>query len=826
MADHDSGRHDDGRPMLNEAQSQQSFGESLMSGEDSVVPDIQVLNLHCARAFPPRNTSPEAKEEAAASWEPVREWLRTRSAEEVRAAAEQRGDSAMTALHFACRNAPPTDVIDVFLSIAEDTVQWPDSFGWLPIHYACACGAETEVIKQLAEAFPESKTTVDRRGRTPLHFALGNSSKPVAPDVVVLLSSSGAAGYADDNGMLPLHYACAYGASEEALYVLTGAYPDAITTQDRRGRTPLHFALSNAGRRAAPAAVRLLVSFNRDIVNSRGGSSNPLRVLAEFAATIRDDDDQKESVHKCLEHLLNAEPDPTADFFTALQSLPDWLSEQAVVMEVVQTLLNEKISQRFPTAVLMVDFYVLAMVIISYSLNVIVSIEKRYKASAAVEAGEEDIPTTDINSTKLIPLYLGGGYFFLREVIQLISLLSLKAFNVWVYDASNWLNLLFVILVLYWTIQMDTGAGDKEAFRIGSALSVTVLWVKMLSYLRNVLIDFAVFVGGVFYVVNRLAAFLISLGIILVAFSQMFYTIYLQSEECRNHVLDTLDPKSDEVLDQLRCDDLEIVPFCNRWYSFLRVYTMLLGEVDEGDFADSPVGTALFLLFMFLVVILLANVLIAIVTDSYKVIQDQRAAIVFWTNRLDFVAEMDAIANGPWKAKFKKALGWDEDDDDNGGGNSEEKSYRRVFGKESWKRLMDLFEDEIDDSVVSLEYFLYTLLRATVAVVVIPLWIFLGIVTAGWLWPPQIREAVFTSSVFKHTNDSEREDELRKIQVKKLEQEVKELKDELVQELAMDRTQVVQMKSAVAERKAEIANEMKHVKRIVTMLFEQQAGFG
>ena len=190
---------EDGRPMLDAAQSTQSL---MSGGEDSEVPDIQMLNLHCARAFPPKNNTPEAKEEAAASWEPVREWLRTRSAEEVRAAAEQRGDSAMTALHFACRNAPPTDVIDVFLSIAEDTVQWPDSFGWLPIHYACACGAETEVIKQLAEAFPESKTTVDRRGRTPLHFALGNSSKPVAPDVVVLLSSTGAAGYADDNGML------------------------------------------------------------------------------------------------------------------------------------------------------------------------------------------------------------------------------------------------------------------------------------------------------------------------------------------------------------------------------------------------------------------------------------------------------------------------------------------------------------------------------------------------------------------------------------------------------------------------------------------------
>lgn len=606
---------------------------------------------------------------------------------------------------------------------------------------------------------------------------------------------------------------------------MTGAYPDAITTQDRRGRTPLHFALSNAGRRAAPAAVRLLVSFNRDIVNSRGGSSNPLRVLAGFAATIKEDYEQKESVHKCLEHLLNAEPEPTADFFTALQSLPDWLSEQAVVMEVVQTLLNEKISQRFPTMVLMVDFYVLAMVITSYSINVVESIDRRYDPTL----------DDDIASTELIPLYLGGGYFLLREIVQMISLLSLKAFNVWVYDPSNWLNLIFVFLVLFWTVSMDSGNLSKENFKIGSALSVTILWVKLLAYLRNVLIDFAVFVGGVFYVVNRLVAFLISLGIILVAFSQMFYTIYLESSSCEEPsppvdpitgVPLTPDEIYEERLAQIKCDEYEIFPFCDRWTAFLRVYTMLLGEVNENDFPDSYVAIAMFVSFMFLVVILLANVLIAIVTDSYKVIQDQRAAIVFWTNRLDFVAEMDAIANGPWKAKMKKFLGYDDEGGNQGGTSARLNAYEKVFGKEPWKRVMDLFEDEIDDSVVSLEYFLYTLLRFTVAVVVIPLWICLGIFTAGWLWPPQIREAVFTSSVFKHTNDTEREDELRKIQVKKLEQEVTDLKDDLVQELAMDRTQVVQMKSAVAERKVEIANEMKHVKRIVTMLFEQQAGFG
>jgi hypothetical protein len=170
-------------------------------GYSESVPDILYLNHHCAHAFAPQDNSEEALEAADRSWEPVRDWMRTHSAEEVRAAAEQRDDSSKTALHYACQNCPPKDVIDVFLSIAIEIVQWPDSFGWLPIHYACAYGAGTAVIKSLAEAFPESKTTVDRKGRTPLHFALGTANSN-SPAVVVLLSSSGAGSYADDNGML------------------------------------------------------------------------------------------------------------------------------------------------------------------------------------------------------------------------------------------------------------------------------------------------------------------------------------------------------------------------------------------------------------------------------------------------------------------------------------------------------------------------------------------------------------------------------------------------------------------------------------------------
>ena len=561
--------------------------------------------------------------------------------------------------------------------------------------------------------------------------------------------------------------------------------------------------------------MRLLLSLNRDIVNSIDKGPLPLRVLAEYATTIKMEDEnrdeKRESVHRCLEHLLNAEPDPTADFLTALQSLPDWLSERAVVMPVVQNLLNEKISQRFPTAVLMLDFYVLAMIIVSYSFNVVESIELRFNDNPEDNA---------MDFFPLLPLYLGAGYFTLREVIQVISLLSLKSFNIYLYDRSNYVNLVFVFLVFFWSIRMQTGSGDDDKFRIGAAVSVTILWMKFLAYLRNMLIDFAVFVHGVFYVVRRLAAFLTALCVILVAFAQMFHTTFQQTVYCKDQPYD--DAKLDGygfdlVLEETRCEASQLRPYCNFWDSFISVYTMLLGEVNEDNFETSGVATALFVIFMFLVVILLANVLIAIVTDSYKVIQDQRAAIVFWTNRLDFISEMDAIASGPWKRRLNKVVGLGDSETSGRAGD--------VFGKELWRQIMELFEDEVEDGVFSCDFLLYTLLRILAAVFIIPLWLCLGFVTVGWLWPPQVREAIFTSTVLKHSSDTEKQDELRKTQVKKLQEEVKELQYKFMEELALDRTQVVQMKSQVAERKVDIAKEMNDIKRAVAVLFERQAAF-
>lgn len=842
--------------------------QSMMSSVDQL-PEVLYLMQYCAQAFAPQTDDDENREAAFASWEPVREWMRTHTPQEVREAAEQRDDVGKTAIHFACQNVPPLDIIETFLNIARDIIEWPDQFGWLPIHYACAYGAEPLVIKALADAFPASKVTVDRKGRTPLHFFLGsNTQHKDSAAVVVILSNTGAAQYPTDEGLLPLHLACAYGRPEETLLVLTDAYPEAIKTVDHKSRTPLHFVLSNAGRPNAPAAVRLLLGKNPELVDSVSGGVLPLLVLAQFAGSVnRSDENQMDAVQGCLKNILTSKPRPTPEFFTALQRLPDFLQERAVVMKVVQELLNDKIAQRFPTMILLLDLIMTIVVIVAYTLAVIQSIEER---SMGDNAKPPIIESTDWMDWRWVGLlYIGALYHFIREMIQVISLAALGAFRIYVRDISNWINLVYIILISLIATLCMLRTGDDDAFQIGASLVVLALVIKFMIYLRNVYIDFAVFVGGVTTVIRRLGAFLFCLIILLVAFSRMFYTLFVGTEYCKwptplyngdleyrlnflsndtsgaaemfpECVANITDSDAsaaclnEETQNLIICDEYDPKPWCDSWLSILRIYTMFLGEVNEYTFLHGPnadpnnteaddfvdkslLQIVIYAFFMFLIVILLANVLIAIVTDSYKVIQDQRAAIVFWTNRLDFIAQMDAVANGPWKKKLRKIFGLSNKKD-------KDTSSKSNFGYSLWKRFMDiLYEDEVDESLLSFEFYCYSIMRLVLILFIIPAWFLIGLATAGILWPPQVRAYLFASNITK-ASEAEKEDELRKNAIFNLQGEIDALKEELLQELAIDRTQVVQMKSLVVERKMEIQNEMKHIKRVVTMLFEQQSG--
>jgi hypothetical protein len=376
--------------------------------------------------------------------------------------------------------------------------------------------------------------------------------------------------------------------------------------------------------------------------------------------------------------------------------------------------------------------------------------------------------------------------------------------------------------------------------------------------LKSTLVDFAVFVGGVFYVVQRLVAFLIAVGVILLAFAQMFYFVYVDTDMC-----EPSQPDTDEEFSG--CD----FPHCTFNGSFLKVYTMMMGEIgDEGRYSTSLVAQILYVGYAFLVVILLSNVLIAIVTDSYEIIQNDRAAIVFWSNRLDFVAEMDAVVYAIQR-RFNPFVVGDSDGPDSDGDkdkpneeapatpetaaagssnnitatDSNDGSQRHMISlpservmndrpdipeqepsydasteyfREAWQQVMVLFDSNLYDDIDWIETWVYNIFRIFSIFCVIPLWMALGFCTAGWLWPPQVREYLF---VQKETAISRAELERQKLgQLKSIQADLKDLKVDIMREMAHDRDEMIRLKAEVETVQGEVFADLLQVKELMDSL--------
>ena len=742
------------------------------------------------------------------TYERIRRWLRNHPDLNQRAdAVAIRGNNDATPLHNVCKlNNPTPEIVEAFVEAVPESASWVDTHGWLPLHHACANGASGEVLRILAEAYPEGKTKQDSQNRTPLHFYLTQrcDNPATMAENMELLIDTGAAELPDVGGMLPMHYACAYGVSPIVLLVLAQVYPDSLIARENKGRTPMHLAMVNAHREASPGVIRfLLESCGPEIVNVRDHDGYlPLHLLALGLRGFRSEgQEQKNSVGECLTLYLGAEPHASADFLTALQDLPDWLQDIAVVTPHVRNVLNKKIVQRFPTSILMLDGYVLGILIVCFERASMNHIDYRF-------AGE---PLT--TGTALSLLYIGGAYFLVRELVQIISLWSLGSLSSWFWDPTNWLDMSVIILVFYYSVLMtdDSLGVSNDAFRIGVAFTKGVLWISFISFLKSTLVEFSVFVGGVYYVLKRLAAFLMAVGVILLAFAQMFYIVYVNTPVC-----------SQEVEVDVAC----YFPHCTFWNSLLKVYTMMMGEIgDDNRYNYSVVAQILFVVYSFLVIILLSNVLIAIVTDSYEIVQNDRAAIVFWSNRLDFVAEMDAISYGIRNRlgilETRMGPGGQEGPSGQHSNRPGKKSSKRFFA-DGWRNLVQLFDqhlyDDVDFRPGNVDFWCFFLFRALAVIFIIPLWIIAGVATAGWLWPPQIREWLF---VQKETAISRSDLEKQKLdQLKEIQNSIKSLKADISKELSMDRDEISRMKNQIEVVQSRIASDLQQVRELMTTLLD------
>ena len=333
------------------------------------------------------------REHLEQTWKAIRtHWLWAYDTlEQKRVGARCRNDAGLAPLHSICKLAsnPPTDILEEIVKACPEAAEWEDDHGWLPIHHACIHGASTEVLKLLTKVvYPKSKIALDANQRTPLHlYATRGTSDPYNPKTLainfgLLCSDSGnddessygmsPAEQKDMAGMLPMHYACAYGTTQSVLKVLDEAFPGSLEARDDHGRTPLHLVMVNAQRTASPGVLGYLLGHVKDngkdheespaampprvvSVNVRDGDGNlPLHLLNLGLVGVDFDQhpEKLEQLSECLTLYLDAEPHVSTDFLAALQVLPDPLRDVGVVHPHVRRILNSKIIQRFPTSIL------------------------------------------------------------------------------------------------------------------------------------------------------------------------------------------------------------------------------------------------------------------------------------------------------------------------------------------------------------------------------------------------------------------------------------------------------------------------------------------
>ncbi len=163
------------------------------------------------------------------------------------------------------------------------------------------------------------------------------------------------------------------------LEILIDANPKAVTHTDLKGMMPLHYIMGNCDRFDACTVIERLLEEEPNIVNIDFEHKNhPLYILSERANKLEESlSESRTNALNAMHMFLSAGPKPTTNFFASLQCLPKWMLDRAAVHPKVQESLNDKISKRFPTAIMMIDFYALVTVLLSFSTLAIESIDRR-----------------------------------------------------------------------------------------------------------------------------------------------------------------------------------------------------------------------------------------------------------------------------------------------------------------------------------------------------------------------------------------------------------------------------------------------------------------
>ena len=224
------------------------------------------------------------------------------------------------------------------------------------------------------------------------------------------------------------------------------------------------------------------------------------------------------------------------------------------------------------------------------------------------------------------------SHYFLRKVCEANSMWSLspKVFRNYFANVWTFFDLVAIILTLTATVWNDNHPFEyRQGF---NAFVLGLLWIKVLGFLKVINRDMSTFILALIQILSDLKNFGVVLLVIIFMFGDMM-NIALRTKDNGLYCLANTEDLSGVAED-----------FCTEelYRSYLRVYALLLGDFELDDYKESTGITILFVLFTLLGVVILLNVLIAIISDSYEKAKI-KSLLLFGRARVTFVAQNDAL---------------------------------------------------------------------------------------------------------------------------------------------------------------------------------------
>jgi len=198
-------------------------------------------------------------------------------------------------------------------------------------------------------------------------------------------------------------------------------------------------------------------------------------------------------------------------------------------------------------------------------------------------------------------------YLTLREFCKAIALVTMAKSRKLFLNFSNALNILSLVFlitsVLAIRLSVPLEVEASQNMRILITITTGLLWIRLIGMLKSINVKMATFVMAIVQISKDIFWFMVILVVVVLCFAQMFFTLLVPGN-CN---------AESTLQNRLDCEPSEY---------YLKVYSVLLGDFGlfdrEEDFFNARFALAVFVIFTFLIAIVLLNVLIAIISDSYE----------------------------------------------------------------------------------------------------------------------------------------------------------------------------------------------------------------